>query len=233
MQKNNLIGTNRKSAIITGVLYIIAAVAAIIAGILYQPILTDSSVDITTAGHRALPGVIVDLFTVCSVAGTAIMLFPYIRKYDERLGLAYICFRWLEAITILVGLIAVLAIVSLHKAYNANSEDIKPTVLTLRAIHSWTMIIGPNFLLGINTFIYSLVFYRTRLVPRKLAAMGIFGASTILLAAILEMFQIMLQFSLAGALFALPVFAFEMTLATRLFMRGFNEKSFLISQPNS
>ncbi len=232
MQTNDLMRTTRKSATITGVLYITAAVAAIIAGILYQPILSDSSIDINTAGHRAILGAIVDLFTVCSVAGTAIMLFPYIRSYNAHLGLAYLCFRWFEAITILLGLIAVLATVSLHQAYPTNSEPIMPIVVMLRTIHSWTMIVGPNFLLGINTLIYSLVFYRTQLIPRMLAALGMFGAATIFLAAILEVFQFMEQFSATGAVLALPVFAFEMTLAIRLLVKGFNEKSAILKPRN-
>jgi hypothetical protein len=94
------------------------------------------------------------------------------------------------------------------------------------------MIIGPNFLLGINTFIYSVVFYRTRLVPLKLAALGIFGAATIFLAAILEMCQFTMQFFATGAVLALPVFAFEMTLATRLVVKGLNEKSTILKPKN-
>lgn len=234
MQTNNQMIVHRKDAKVTGVLYISAAVAAIVAVLLYQPLLSNGKAGIVCAmaGNGVILGAIFDLITVCSVAGTAIVLFPYIRTYNRNLGLAYLCFRWFEAISILVGLIGILSAFSLQRAYPLDSEYITPHLSMLTGLHDWTMIIGPNFLLGINTFIYSMVFYRSQLVPRRLAILGMFSALLIFTAAILAMFQVVQQTSVTGALLALPIFTFEMALATRLLSKGFNEKSFLLEPRN-
>jgi hypothetical protein len=102
----------------------------------------------------------------------------------------------------------------------------------LIAIHDWTFMIGPNFMLGINTLMYSYIFYRTRLIPRPIAIIGLVGANSVFLAALLELFGIIEQLSTWGAILAIPVALTEMSLAIWLIIKGFNPNTQL-EQVNS
>jgi hypothetical protein len=208
---------DRLHARITGSFYLLAATTSVIALKLYEPVLFHPDFLHQAAQHnnQMITGALIELFTVITVAGTAIMLFPYLRKYHESLALAYLCFRFMEAILILIGILSILALLTLSRTQ-------APGGAVLIAIHDWTFLLGPNFMLGINTFLYSYIFYQTNLVPKKLALLGLAAASFIFLAALLELFGIIPQISLWGGLLAIPVFVYEMTLAIRLLTKGFH-----------
>ncbi|MNS72349.1 hypothetical protein D3C72_1057570 [compost metagenome] len=91
----------------------------------------------------------------------------------------------------------------------------------LKAIHDWTFLLGPNFFLGINTMMYSYIFYKSGLVPRFIPLLGMTGSVLIMLAALLEMFGVIDQLSTWGGILAVPVFANEMILAVWLIAKGF------------
>jgi hypothetical protein len=92
----------------------------------------------------------------------------------------------------------------------------------LKAIHEWTFLLGPNFMLGINTMMYSYIFYKSKLVPRFIPILGMTGATLIFICAFLVMFGVIEQVSLWGGLLAIPVAANEMILAVWLIVKGFN-----------
>lgn len=212
---------------LTGMFFISATVTAIIGMILYDPILKSSDWLIPGAlnGSQIVLGAIFELILVISAIGTAIMLFPYLRKFDGRFALAHFTFRSMEAILILIGIISMLAVVSLNKSASggevSNLELLRTVGTALIAIHDWTFILGPCIMLGINTFIYSYVFYRTKLVPRKLSTLGIVGAILILISGFLALFNILPLFTTGAILLALPVAIYEMILAGLLIAKGF------------
>jgi hypothetical protein len=217
-------------AIVTGVFFIVAAITAIIGLRLYDPVLNNSDYLVRGVSYstQIVAGAVSELVLACTAAGTGMMLYPYLRKFNESLALGYLGFRLLEVVFILIGLVSVLALLKLSQLYTsapspdtANFETIGEI---LKAIHDFTFILGPNFMLGINTFIYSYVFYQLELVPRKLAAIGMLGAICIFIASILEIFGIILQLSIWGGLLAIPIFAFEIFLAFWLILKGFNLK---------
>ncbi|WP_238540538.1 DUF4386 domain-containing protein [Paenibacillus mucilaginosus] len=80
---------------------------------------------------------------------------------------------------------------------------------SLKAVHDWTFLLGPNFMLGINTMLYSYIFYKSRLVPRFIPILGMTGSVLVFLCALLVMFGVFTQLSVWGAVLALPVAANE------------------------
>jgi hypothetical protein len=162
------------------------------------------------------------------------MLFPYLRKYNESLALGYLSLRILEAVAIMVSIISALSLLSTTQ-YQTNSVHSDMTgyyvvTTSLLAVHDWAYIVGPNFLLGINTLIYSYIFLRSELVPKTLAIVGIVSSILIFIAALLEMSGIIKQFSLEGMLLAFPIFSYEMILAVWLIYKGFNKDSDLLTE---
>lgn len=220
--------SHKKNGLIAGLFFIAATVSAIIGLKLYDPILVESNYLVQASLHSSqiIWGAVMELILICSMAGTAIMLFPYLRKYNESLGLGYIVFRLLEAAFILIGIVAILSILTLSQTYinevNPNIIAYQSAGVMAKAIHDWTFIIGPLFILGINTSIYSYVFYRTALVPRRLAILGISGAILVFISSLLVMFGKIDQLSTLQIIMALPIAVYEMVLAGWLISKGFD-----------
>lgn len=220
--------TSRKSALIVGVLFILAAVSAILGLLLYDPILNgpDYLLQGSEHGNQVILGALMELILVVSAVGTATTMFPLLRKYSETIALWHVCFRFLEAIIITVGIISVLSLLTLSREFAAsaapNIASYQASGTVLKAIHDWTFLLGPNFMLGINTLMYSYIFYQTKLVPRFIPILGMTGSALVFLAALLEMFGVIDQVSAWGFLLSLTVFANEMTLAVWLIVKGFN-----------
>ncbi|AHV96484.1 DUF4386 domain-containing protein [Paenibacillus sabinae] len=222
---------DRINGIIIGIFYIVAAVTSVIAVILYEPVLSEQWYMSVANGFKTkvLLGVINDLLLVLTAVGTAVMLFPYLRRWNEQLALGYLCFRFMEAVLIAIGVVSILGLLQLSIHYEANSlaseENLHEIGYMLQAFHRWTSMLGPNFMLGINTALYSYLLFKTGLVPRPLALFGMITAVLVFIAGLLEMFGIVEPLSAAKGLIALPVGVYELSLAVRLIVKGFHKQN--------
>jgi hypothetical protein len=220
--------TNKKSALIVGVLFILAAVTAIIGLILYDPILNGPDYLMKGSEHanQVILGALMELILVVSAVGTATTMFPFLRKYNETIALWHVCFRFLEAVIITIGIISVLSLLTLSREFAVaaaqDTASFQASGILLKAVHDWTFLLGPLFMLGINTMMYSYIFYKSKLVPRFISILGMTGATLVFICALLVMFGVIQQVSVWGAILALPVAANEMTLAVWLIFKGFN-----------
>ncbi|MGN9790809.1 DUF4386 domain-containing protein [Streptomyces sp. OZ13] len=97
----------------------------------------------------------------------------------------------------------------------------------LVAVHDWTFLLGPNVILGANSLILAWLMYRARLVPRFIAVLGLVGGALICTSATAVMFGLYEQISVAGSVAAIPVFAWEVSLAVRLIAKGFEPAAHL------
>jgi hypothetical protein len=156
-----------------GVLFIVATVTAILGLVLYDPILNGP--DYLARGaenrYRVILGALMELILVCSAIGTAVGLFPILRRYNESIALGYLCFRFLEAVVITVGIVAVLSLLTLSldfvAAGAADASAYHASGTVLHAAYRWTSMLGPLFFLGLNTLLYSALLYSSRLVPGR------------------------------------------------------------------
>ena len=116
---------DRKNAIIIGILFIVAAISSIIGLVLYNPILKEANYLITGQQNtnQIILGAICELILVVSVVGTAIALFPYLKKQNESLAIGYICFRLMEAVIIVIGIVSVLALLTLSQNFGNNDVN--------------------------------------------------------------------------------------------------------------
>lgn len=197
---------------------------------LYDPILNEVDYLIQGANrsNQIVLGALFELILVSTAVGTGITLFPYLKKQNEMMALGYFCFRMLEAIFIMIGIVSILSLLSLSQTFvvdNSNIESYEIVAHALKASHKWTFMLGPNFMLGINTFIYSFVLFHSRLIPKKFGFLGMTSAFMIFSAALLEMFGIIEQLSTIGVLLAFPIFIYEMSLALWLIIKGFSIRS--------
>lgn len=208
---------DRRTAVAAGSLFLLTEAAAIAGAVLYSPLLGAADGRLAQgADTRALLGVLCEVVLVVAVAGTGAALFPVLRRHGEGLALGYAFGRLLEAAVIALGIVAVLALVTLRRdAGAAAGADV-----ALAAVHDWTFLLGPNIALGLNTVLLAYLVYRARLVPRFIAVLGLVGGPLICASAVAVMFGAYAQLSVAGSAAALPVFAWELGLAGWLIVRG-------------
>src|SRR6188472_2785918 len=173
---------DQKRARVFGVLYLITFVTSIPALLLYQPVLDDPVGYIAGGGqnNQILFGVLLELLLIIANIGTAVVIFPIVRRQSEELALGYVTARLFECSFILVGIVAVLGIVTLQKEVAGAAEG--SVAYTLAAIKDWTFLLGPGWVVGWgNGLILGYMMYRTGLVPRRAAWLGLVGGPLIFL----------------------------------------------------
>jgi Domain of unknown function (DUF4386) len=219
--------TNKNIATSAGILFILAAVAAIMGALLYNPILHDPDYIINGTAHETqiLWGAFFEIITAFAVIGTPIALYPVLKKYNQSMAIATVSFRLLEASMIIVGILSLLTIVTLNhefsKGVNPDTASYLIVGKSLIALHNWTFAFGPNIALGPSTFMTSYLLFKSKLVPRFITNLGLVGGPFIFASGVMVMFGIFLQISMWGVLLAIPVFLYEMSLAVWLLVKGF------------
>lgn len=223
--------SNRKNEIIVGVLFILATVTAITGLALYQPVLNDPDYIIKGSANetQVIWGAFCELILAFSVIGTSIMMYPILNKENESIAIGYVCFRLLEASIIIIGIISLLSVVTLNQEFAKSADPNVISFLTagklLVTVHNLTFLFGPNLALGTGTLMMSYILYKSKLVPRFIYVLGLVGGPLIFASAVLVMFGVFPQISVWGAMLAIPVFVYEMTLAIRLIGKGFDSSS--------
>jgi hypothetical protein len=220
------VNLSRPTAVVTGLLFLLTEVGAIVGMALYSPVLT-SATYITSAGsdEAILLGALFELLLVIAAVGTAVTLYPILKRQNEGLALAYVAARVLEAAVILVGILSLLSIVTLRRQFAGTAEGDMAALTTigssLVALHDWTFLFGPGFALGIGSLLLASLMYSSRLVPRAIAVLGLAGGGLILMSAVAVLFGVYGQMSTVGLVVALPVFVWEVSLALWLIIKGF------------
>jgi hypothetical protein len=173
---------DQKRARVFGVLYLITFVTSITAALLYQPVLDDPVGYIAGAGHdkRILFGALLELLLILANVGTAVVIVPIMRRSHEDLAIGYVTARIFECAFILVGIVSVLGIVTLRNQVAGASEG--TVAYTLAGIKDWTFLLGPGWMVGWgNGLILGYMMYRSGLVPRRAAWLGLIGGPLIIL----------------------------------------------------
>ncbi len=220
--------SSRRLAIAAGTLYLITHVTSIGAFALYAPILNNAGY-IAGSGSdtQVLVGVLFEIILALAIVGTAVTLFPVMKRWNEGVALGYTGLRTLEAGIIAVGVIPVLAIVTLRQqmveAVAANLATLTTISSTLVALYQWTVLLGPGLVCGTNTVLMAYLMYRSRLVPRFIPVLGLIGGPLIFIVNAAKMFGSVEQNAPLLLFAVFPIFAWEVSLAVWLIAKGFNK----------
>ena len=212
-----------------GVLYLITFVTSIPALWLYESALRDPVGYIAGAGHdkRILLGALLELLLIVANVGTAVVIVPIMWRRYKELSIGYVTARLFESTFILVGIIAMVAVITLRNQ-TAGAAD-GTVAYTLAAIKDWTFLLGPGWVVGWgNGLILGYMMYRSGLVPRRAAWLGLIGGPLIILSGTAVMFSgndpsDTLR-SLQG-LATIPEFLWELFLGLYCTFKGFNPSS--------
>jgi hypothetical protein len=216
----------RKVARIAGWLFVITFVTSIPALLLYDPVLNDTSY-ITGAGAdtRVLLGAFLELILIVANIGTAVVLFPILKRQSETMALGFVTARVIESAFIAVGILSVLAIVTLRQDLAGTGSD-SATLVTvgrsLVAVKDWTFLLGPGFVVGVgNGMLLGYLMYRSGLVPRRMAMLGLVGGPLICASGIAALFGVIEPGSVAQGIATIPEFIWELSLGIYLIVKGF------------
>jgi hypothetical protein len=216
----------RRIALIAGVLFVVTFVTSIPALLLYQPVL-DHVGYITGAGGdtRVLLGAFLELLLIVANVGSAVVLFPVLKRQNEPLAIGFITARIMECAFIAVGILSLLAVVTLRQDLAGTRSD-QATLTTvgraLVAVKDWTFLLGPGFVVGIgNGLILGYLMYRSGLVPRRMAMLGLVGGPLICISGIAVLLGGIAEGGATQFVATIPEFAWELSLGIYLIVKGF------------
>lgn len=219
--------TTRKLAIATGVCFLITHITSVPAAFLYTPILNRADYVLGSGSDtRVLLGTLLEIICALGNIGTAVALFPVVRRWNEGGALGYVGLRTLESGIIAVGVLPLLAVVTLRQhAAGIGATDTASLAMLgngLVAMHKWTRLLGPGLVCGVNTALMASLLYRSRLVPRFIPVLGLIGGPLVFAYNTALMFGASGQIVSWAAIGVIPIFAWEVTLAIRLIAKGFD-----------
>ena len=175
---------DQKRARAFGVLYLITFATSIPALLLYEPALRHPVAFVAGGGNvnKIYLGAVLELLLIIANLGTAIVIVPIMRRQFEGLSIAYVAARTFECVLILIGIVSMLAIATLA-TQNAGSGE-GSLAYTLAAIKDWTFTLGGGgWTVGWgNGLILGYMMYRTELVPRRVAWLGLIGGPLLIVA---------------------------------------------------
>jgi hypothetical protein len=214
----------QRIARIAGVLFIVTFIVSIAAVILYAPVLHPAKyVGGAGAATRVRLGAFFELILIIANVGTAVVLFPILKRQHEALALGFVTARVLESAFIAIGIVSLLAVVTLRQnAAGADPGSLVAVGKSLVAVRNWTFVLGPGFVVGIgNGLILGYLMYRSGLVPRGMAMLGLVGGPLICVSGVAVVFDVIGRGSVAQGIATVPEFLWELSLGIYLTVKGF------------
>ena len=215
--------THRKTAIIVGVLFIIATVAYSIGVYLIESLIDDPDylINVSENETQVIIGALLVLIDAVAVAGIAVVIYPILKKHNEALALGYVGARIVEGVLFSVNVITLLTLLTLSQEFvQAGAPDASyyQTLGTLLlAAGDWAFLLGFGLAFTLSALILNYSLYQSKLIPRWLSGWGLVGAALVFAYYLLQFFsgnQVEFLF--------LPIAVQEMVFAVWLIVKGFN-----------
>jgi uncharacterized protein DUF4386 len=217
--------STRKTALAGGVLYLITFIA-ILRLVLYGPVLNDPGFIVSSGSDTApLWAAVIETIVALAGIGTAVALFPVVKRQSEAFALGFVASRIVEAGIIIVGIISLLSIVTLRENLGAAAGAEAATLVTigksLVVIQNWTFLFGQTLMPGVNALLLGYVMYRSGLVPRLIPALGLIGGPLMISSVLGQIIGINEQYSVWSGIALIPIFVWELSLGLYLTFKGF------------
>jgi hypothetical protein len=216
----------RKTALVAGIFYLITFIS-IPTLALYGPVKNHRDWILTSGTHTGvLVGAFLEVIVALAGIGTAVTLYPVVKRQNEGVALGFVTARLLEAAMIFTGVLSLLSLVTLRHdlggAAGANAAALVTTGASHVAVYNWTMLLGQTLMPCINALLLGSLMYRSRLVPRIIPIVGLIGAPLLLAAVIAALFSGSIgHVSAFQAIATFPVAAWEFSLGVWLVVKGF------------
>src|SRR3984957_20564440 len=212
----------RKTALVAGIFYLVTFVS-IPTLALYGPVKDHQDWILSSGGHTAvLVGGFLEVIVALASIGTAVTLYPVVKRQNEGLALGFVTARVLEAVMIFTGVVSLLSLLTLKQDLGGADAAALVTVGASHvAVYNWTFLLSQSLMPGINAVLLGSLMYRSRLVPRVIPMLGLIGGPLLIIAVFATLFG---QHSSLGGFAGLPVIpvaAWEFSLGPRPPFKGF------------
>ena len=218
-QAATTMASHRKISLTAGLLYLLTMVS-IPTLALYSQVKGANYILGAGPDTAAIIGGISEVIVALAGIGTAVVLFPVLKKQNEGLALGLVASRVLEASTLFVGVAFILSIVTLRQV--GAGADALVTSNVLVTLYDRIFLLGGSFLPAVDDLLLGFLLYKSRLVPRALSLIGIVGGPVLIAGFLAVVFGVIGRQAPLAVLSALPVFLFELSLGIWLTVKGFN-----------
>jgi Domain of unknown function (DUF4386) len=216
----------RRTALVAGVLYLLTFVSIPTLG-LYVAVHDPNYILGPGPDTAVLVGGILEVIVALAGVGTAVALFPVLKRQNEGMALGFVGSRVLEGAGILAGVACLLSIVSLRQAGAGTAALV--TAQTLAILYDRIFLLSQSLMPAVNDLLLGFLLYQSRLVPRALPLIAFAGAPLLLASDAAVLFSLVDRTSPATALAALPVAIFEFSVGVYLLVKGFKSAPILSS----
>jgi hypothetical protein len=209
-------------------LYLITFITSIPAFfVFYAPVLDDPRYIVGAGGadNSVAFGALLELLLIIANIGTAVVLYPILKRQNEILILGYVTARVVECTFIAVGILSLLTLVTLRQeaAEGADAASLLTAGKALVALHDWTFLLGPGFFVGVgNGLILGYLMYTSALVPRGMAVLGLIAGPLIIASGVGVLLGVIEAGGVVQGIATIPEFFWELSLGIWPIVRGFN-----------
>ena len=229
--------SNRTLAAVAGALYLLTFVTSFPALALKESYLRGDGGPLA-----AQWGAVLEILLALACIETAVFLYPIARKYSPALAIGFVASRVLEASTIVMGVLALLSVMTRREAEQMRAEQMRAEQMSsgitaneaasvsdsesiLVALHDWAFLLGPGLVPAVNALLLGTILYAARLVPRIIPLVGLIGAPLLAVSALGTILGVVDQVSPLAGLLALPIAFWELSLGLWLLFKGVSTRS--------
>jgi hypothetical protein len=193
--------------------------------VFYAPVLGDPRYIVGAGADTSVAfGALLEMILIISNIGTAVVLYPILKRQNEILILGYVTARVMESVFIAVGLLSLLTIVTLRQEATAGADaaSLITAGKTLVALHDWTFLLL-GFMVGVgNGLILGYLMYTSGLVPRGMAVLGLIAGPVLIASGVGVLFGVIEAGGVVQAIATIPEALWELFLGIWPIVRGFN-----------
>ena len=216
----------RKPGRIAGLWFIGTFAFSIPAVLLYGPVLSDADYILRGGLEAQISlGAFLEVLLAISNIATAVVFFPVLKRVKEAVALGYVALRIMESAIIVTGLISLMTVVTLRDDFagaGADPATLRVAGRTLVALHDWTSLLGPQFCAGFgNGILLGYLMYRSGLVPRRMALLGLIGGPLAFVGGVFVLFGAFAQPSTPLGAFTAIEIVWEASLGIYLTIKGY------------
>lgn len=179
-------------------------------------------------------GAILEFLLIGFNIATAVVIYPLVRRQSETVSLGYVTARIMESTITAIGLMSIISVVNVADALDHASGGTATALIaqgdSLAHTYEWAFLFGPGLVVGLgNGLMLGYLMYRSELVPRGMAMLGLIGGPLLILSFVLQLFDVYENGSGPGTLLSLPEIVWEVSLAIYCAWKGFRLSSPLAS----
>ena len=223
----------RRSALVSGIFYLVTFISSIpAAAILLPPVLEDPQYVLGAgADSQVILGAVLDMINAFAAVGSAVAVFSIVKRQHEGLALGFVTTRLIEASIIAVGVVSLLAVVTLRQEGVA-ATDASAAVMAGRAlvaVRDWTFLLGPALMSALNGLMFATLLFRARLIPRAIPALGLVGVPLQISWVIGTMFGLTGPGTIFQLIATIPFFFWELGAGLWMTFKGFDRSAPIVA----